>query len=548
MRMASLARRVRSSISSSMLLREHVTPYPPTQASGGSVLSIQSHTVHGYVGNKSAVFPLQLLGFEVDPINSVHFTNHTGYPSFGGQILDGKELQSLVDGLKANGLLQQHTHLLTGYIGSESFLNAVLYALRTVKKENPDLIYVCDPVLGDHGKLYVPEGLVNVYKDKVIHQATILTPNQFECELLTGVKIETKRDAIAACNILHSKGIEVVLLTSLEYKGSDLSANRSKALTCLVSRDPSAKNGKAKDDGKTMETYELSIPRLDGYFTGTGDLIASNFLAWYYRYPKDLPLAMEKAIATVQGVIENTLRGIERIPRKGEVPPELKLIQSKKIIENPPIKHRCVPTNDTPLIKAVIFDLDGTLTLPHLIDFKTMRARLGMSSMDGDIIEFCRDESKHTKGEQERLFQIVEEMEMSACGDQTSLQPGVVKMLKALKCNDFKIGLCTRNCEGAVRSFMKTSELEEGFFDLVLTRDAPLFKPDGGIIRHFCEHWNDQVTPSTTIIIGDSPDDALTGKWGGSYVGVVCNDKNAKAQRHADFLFNTMDDISGLLL
>ena len=29
------------------------------------VLSIQSHTVHGYVGNKSAVFPLQLLGVGV---------------------------------------------------------------------------------------------------------------------------------------------------------------------------------------------------------------------------------------------------------------------------------------------------------------------------------------------------------------------------------------------------------------------------------------------------------------------------------------------------
>ena len=95
---------------------------------------------------------------------------------------------------------------------------------------------------------------------------------------------------------------------------------------------------------------------------------------------------------------------------------------------------------------------------------------------------------------------------------------------------------------------MTTADLEEGFFDLVLTRDAPLFKPDGGIIRHFCRHWNGQVTPSTTIIIGDSLDDALTGKWGGSYAGVVCNDKNAKAQRHADFLFNTMDDISDFLL
>lgn len=35
------------------------------------VLSIQSHVVHGYVGNKCAIFPLQLLGFDVDPVMTV---------------------------------------------------------------------------------------------------------------------------------------------------------------------------------------------------------------------------------------------------------------------------------------------------------------------------------------------------------------------------------------------------------------------------------------------------------------------------------------------
>ena len=40
------------------------------------VLSVQSHVAHGYVGNKSAVFPLQLLGFEVDAVNSVQFCCH----------------------------------------------------------------------------------------------------------------------------------------------------------------------------------------------------------------------------------------------------------------------------------------------------------------------------------------------------------------------------------------------------------------------------------------------------------------------------------------
>jgi pyridoxine kinase len=44
------------------------------------VLSIQSHVVCGKVGNRAAIFPLQLLGFDADFINSVNFSNHTKYP------------------------------------------------------------------------------------------------------------------------------------------------------------------------------------------------------------------------------------------------------------------------------------------------------------------------------------------------------------------------------------------------------------------------------------------------------------------------------------
>lgn len=50
------------------------------------VLSIQSHVVSGYVGNKCATLPLQLLGFDVDPLMTVQFSNHTGYPKFSGQV------------------------------------------------------------------------------------------------------------------------------------------------------------------------------------------------------------------------------------------------------------------------------------------------------------------------------------------------------------------------------------------------------------------------------------------------------------------------------
>ncbi len=46
----------------------------------GRVLTVQSHVVYGCVGNSAAVFPLQLLGFNVNALNSVQFSNHTGYP------------------------------------------------------------------------------------------------------------------------------------------------------------------------------------------------------------------------------------------------------------------------------------------------------------------------------------------------------------------------------------------------------------------------------------------------------------------------------------
>lgn len=92
-----------------------------TEDSSCRVLSIQSHVVSGYVGNKAAVFPMQVLGFDVDFINSVQFSNHTGYPNkLKGTVLSGTELLALSTGLSDNYLLD-YDYLLTGYIGQEKF-------------------------------------------------------------------------------------------------------------------------------------------------------------------------------------------------------------------------------------------------------------------------------------------------------------------------------------------------------------------------------------------------------------------------------------------
>lgn len=91
-------------------------------SSNRRVLSIQSHVVHGYCGNKSATFPLQLLGFDIDAINSVQLSNHTGYKTMKGQVLNSEELDDLFQGLIANDIHLTYSHLLTGYVRTMNYI------------------------------------------------------------------------------------------------------------------------------------------------------------------------------------------------------------------------------------------------------------------------------------------------------------------------------------------------------------------------------------------------------------------------------------------
>lgn len=291
------------------------------------VLSIQSHVVSGYVGNKSACFPLQVLGFEVDTINSVQFSNHTGYKFIKGQILNSDELDDLYRGLAANNI-NRYSHLLTGYVGSVSFLKKIAELIKDLKKTNPGLIYVCDPVLGDEGKMYVPKELVPIYKEEIVPEADVLTPNDFEVELLTGIKVHNDEDAIKALDTILGLGVKIAIISSAILPGS-------KALYSYVSREIEGRK----------ETYKVEIPRLDEHFIGTGDLFASLMLAWLVKDP--LKLALEKTISTMQAVLQRTLKHARDISGPGNKPTpaqiELQLIQSKKDIENPEICVTAVP-------------------------------------------------------------------------------------------------------------------------------------------------------------------------------------------------------------
>lgn len=81
------------------------------------------------------------MGFDVDAINSVHFSNHTGYDYMEGQMLSRNELVDLFNGLEDNELLGTYSHLLTGYIGKDSFLTEVVDCVNAIRKVNPNIVY-----------------------------------------------------------------------------------------------------------------------------------------------------------------------------------------------------------------------------------------------------------------------------------------------------------------------------------------------------------------------------------------------------------------------
>lgn len=215
-----------------------------------TVLSIQSHVAYGHVGNAAAVFPLQRMGFEVIPVHTVQFSNHTGYGSWTGQVFDAQHIREVLKGVEDRGALKHVDALLTGYLGSPAMAEVIL----EVKEKLPaHAIWTCDPVMGDVGRgFFVHQDIPAFFRDYAVGHARIMTPNQFELEYLSGHTIKTLDDAKAACRVLHDRGVGIVLVTSLihdttvpgtiEMIASEASGTVHRAVTPMLPLSP-APNG-----------------------------------------------------------------------------------------------------------------------------------------------------------------------------------------------------------------------------------------------------------------------------------------------------------------
>ncbi len=252
-----------------------------------NILSIQSHVAFGHVGNASAVFPLQRLGVEVWPIHTVQFSNHTGYGAWRGQVFEAQVIDDLVEGIAERGQLGRCDGVLSGYMGSADIGAAILRAVAKVRAANPRADYCCDPVIGDVGRgVFVRPGIPEFMRQQAVPAADVITPNQFELELLSGRPVETRAHAAAACDALHTLGPQVVLVTSLHTEETP-----DTSLDMLASGP----------DGRFL----VRTPRLDVSLNGAGDAIAALFF-FHWKRSGSTALALGAAASSIYGLLSRT--------------------------------------------------------------------------------------------------------------------------------------------------------------------------------------------------------------------------------------------------
>ncbi|KAJ9096079.1 hypothetical protein QFC21_005444 [Naganishia friedmannii] len=307
------------------------------------LLSVQSHVVSGYVGYG-------------------HTNGHKTTP---------EQLTSVFSGLETNGLARW-AKVLTGYIPGASALTVVGNEVRKLRdraragNSQEDVVYLLDPVMGDIGKgLYVAEDVIPIYR-QLLSQATIITPNQFETELLAERKIDSIKSLYEALDVLHSSPHSVphVAISSIplprslvdtlglpappvEYttllpqegtveqlktwgqelleqdqglkqkltdgiRDSTKQEEEPMVLACFASTKTSGSD--------TLQTFGFALPTVEGYFSGVGDLFSALVLG-FYKANVDLQPDMNGASTSAADASKPEEEHLARDYQTGDLPP-----------------------------------------------------------------------------------------------------------------------------------------------------------------------------------------------------------------------------------
>ncbi|MEE2565577.1 bifunctional hydroxymethylpyrimidine kinase/phosphomethylpyrimidine kinase [Hyphobacterium marinum] len=227
------------------------------------VLLLTSHVAASRVGGGVAESALQSHGIDTALVPTVILGRHPGWGAPGGGAVDDAMFSSALDGVAANGMFALTDAVLTGYFASAAQVDRAAAAIDAVRAATtrkahnvcayaPEPVIVVDPIMGDHGKLYVPDPVASAIRHQLIPRADLVTPNAWELGWLTGKPVTDAQLALAA-----ARSLKRPVLVSSVPKGDEIGILHADAHSaCFVSH-----------------------PVLEDVPKGTGDLLTAEFLA-----------------------------------------------------------------------------------------------------------------------------------------------------------------------------------------------------------------------------------------------------------------------------
>ena len=185
-------------------------------------------------------------------------------------------------------------------------------------------------------------------------------------------------------------------------------------------------------------------------------------------------------------------------------------------------------------IKAVIFDLDGTITQPYF-DFDAIREEIGLTKDSGPLLESMEKMDSQLRLKAENILFIHEQKAVI----ESKLNSGAEQTLSALRAAGIHIGILTRNKRDNAYAIAKKHNLK---FDAVIGREDGPVKPDAFGVLELCRQFG--VKPQETLLLGDYLFDLLCAKAAGAVAVLLANHNQAgEFAKYADFSIENIGEI-----
>ena len=149
--------------------------------------------------------------------------------------------------------------------------------------------------------------------------------------ITSAILLTEKEEEVVEDNNDKQQQISQSSTTNKDSSTDDADDDSNKKTITIIASKRCSDDDVDKKQQKTM-MWRIDCPLIPGSFTGTGDVTASLLLGHLEHHPNDLPLVMEKVINTMYVLIQRTHESKRNTVRSKE----LRLVQSKDIIENPP--------------------------------------------------------------------------------------------------------------------------------------------------------------------------------------------------------------------